>query len=98
MKMLYPILTGIVVLFLLALPTFAVLTFRRINAVGDFRHDIIEAMGDASRDDARSGRDWRWRWEAYENGPSFDDMCKVRNLLRPLTAVEWYKDTSFIEK
>jgi hypothetical protein len=70
----------------------SVIMLRRNQQVYAYRTHIGSLIAVAAQDDLVRQRPWEWRYEAYEKGPSYNDM--MRHFWRKLDS--FYPDKAFI--
>ena len=58
-----------------------------------FRRSMLDSIHRASTADVYARRDWRWRYEAF-NQVTYDQM--MRRPWKRLRPESWYDDTSFL--
>lgn len=62
--------------------------FRRCRQVDAMRSQKLRESYEDAKTDIDSGQSWEWRFDAYQNGPTFTEM--VWKLWRPLSS--FYKE------
>ena len=80
----------ILVPYAILLALFVVL-WRRNQGVSEYRHGLLDRIHELASREASSGREWKWRYDAYNE---ITYMKQWREFWRPLDS--FYDDRSFL--